>query len=66
VSRGGNVWVAELHWLGGSWMSIHRSKGGALSRMTKHAKDLGIHLDLIDLGIDTVNSYGLSLLPVEP
>lgn len=59
------VHVMQLSWQHGSYTSIHRTPEGAEQRLTEKAEALGIDLQLIEEGIDTVNSYGLSLLEVE-
>lgn len=62
----GRVWVTHLSWVGGGqYTSVHRTKPGAEKRLGFKARQLGIDLALIDEGVDTVNSYGLSYLEVE-
>lgn len=61
----GRVWVAVLDWGEGRYTSVHRTKPGAERRLSEKATALGIHLDLIDSGVDTKNTYGISYLEVE-
>jgi hypothetical protein len=60
-----SVWVVDLDWGQGGWMSVHRSKKGAEHALEQQAEALGIDLDRIDSGEDTACTYGLSYLPVE-